>query len=203
MMKTKFLASAFVLSVAIGAVAGVAYAADPVLQRVPGVIQAVRGDMIDVSTSSGIVHTTMTPQTTVAVVTHAHPRDLKPGVFIGSTAARQPDGSFKAMEVHVFPESMRGAGQGNYPWEGPQVTMTNGAVAVLKGTKGRMMTVDYGTGTKDIMVPTSVPIVNIGPAQRSQVVKGAQVLVVGTPAGSGPLPANYVILGSPGVKPPM
>lgn len=203
MIRTKLLASAMAFSVSIGVAAGVAHAASPVLQRVPGVVQALVGDMLDITTSTGVVHTTMTPATTVAVVTHARPGDLKPGVFVGSTAVRQPDGSFKATEVHVFPESMRGSGQGNYPWEGPQVTMTNGAVAVLKGTKGRVMTVDYGTGTKDILVPDSVPIVNIGPAQRSQVVKGVQVLVVGTPAGSGPLPATFVILGSPGVKPPM
>lgn len=58
--------------------------------------------------------------------------DIKAGDYIGSAAMPRPNGTQRALEVHVFPESMRGTGEGHGPFDlEPRSTMTNGTVTVV------------------------------------------------------------------------
>jgi hypothetical protein len=97
----------------------------------------------------------------VVAVVKASLADIKDGDFIGSGAMPQPDGSQKAIEVHIFAESMRGTGEGFRPWDGaPNSTMTNGTVGnTVTGVDGPVITVKYKDGDKKIIVTPDVPIV--------------------------------------------
>ena len=85
---------------------------------------------------------------------------IKPGSFIGTAAMPQPDGTLKAREVHVFPEAMRGTGEGHRPWDlGTGGTMTNGTVGDFAVANGRMLTLTYKDGEQKVFVPENVPVI--------------------------------------------
>ena len=130
--------------------------------------------------------------------------DIKPGSFIGSAAMPQADGTQRALEVHVFPESMRGTGEGHRPFDlQPQSTMTNGTVGDLVGSKGRTLTVKYKGGEKTVIVPDDVPIVSIEPGTRALLTPGAHVIVFASKGADGSMTAISVNVGENGLTPPM
>jgi hypothetical protein len=118
----------------------------------------------------------------------------------------QADGSLVSLEVLVFPESMRGSGEGHYPWDlQPGSMMTNATVAEVgsAGAKGRRVTLRYKDGEKSIVVPEDVPIVTFEPGERSMLVPGAHVLLTATRQPDGTLTAARVAVGKDGLVPPM
>lgn len=187
------------------ALLGVAAQAAPP-PRVRGTVETVQGDMLDLATRSGQkVEMRMTADTRVLSVTNAPIGDVKPDSYVGVTASPQPDGTLKAIEVHVFAPSLRGTGDGHYPWDigGPASTMTNGAVGAVQGTSGRTITVQYKGGEKQILVPEDVPIVAMAPGDRALIKPGAKVVALATKGADGALTANAVIVGENGTAPPM
>ncbi len=153
----------------------------------------------------------LAPDTQAATVTVIPIDAVKPGSYIGTAAEAGKDGTLRALEVHVFPEAMRGTGDGHRAWDlTKKSSMTNGNVATVadkgqaKGkAKGRLLTVDYQGGTKQVLVPETVPIVAFAPAQMSQLAPGVPVFVIVQPLPGGKLGANRVTLGTNGVAPPM
>ena len=139
--------------------AGVALAAEPP-PRTRGTIERLDGDTLTLATRGGQKATfKLTPDTRIVGALDASLDAIKPDTYIGTSAAPQPDGTLKAIEVHVFPESMRGAGDGHYPWDLDGAnTMTNGAVGALAGTSGRTMTVKYQGGDRKVVVPEGTPV---------------------------------------------
>jgi len=130
---------------------------------------------------------------------------IKPGSFIGTVATQEPDGMLRASEVQVFPESMRGTGEGHRPWDlGPNSTMTNGTVGELKRiTDERMLTVVYKGGTKTVIVPPSAPIVTYEPGSPALLVPGVHVIVTATRNPDETLTAIRIGVGRDGLVPPM
>jgi len=125
--------------------------------------------------------------------------------YVGVTTRPGPNDSLIAVEVHVFPEAMRGAGEGSRPWDlAPGDLMTNGTVtgAVTK-TAGRELTVQYKEGSKTLVVPPQTPIVTFVPAQRADLKPGVKVFVIATEATDGSLSTGRVLIGKGGVTPPM
>jgi hypothetical protein len=147
--------------------------------------------------------------------------------FLGIGSEKQPDGSLRAVEITVFPESMRGAGEGNYAWNHPDIQgggrMTNGTAGSLKMTNGRVadsrmtngtvtqagsgsITLSYkdsaSTGTQAITIPPSVPIVGLEPGQRTDLTPGAHVIVFATRGAGGAMSAARVLVGKNGLVPP-
>ena len=178
----------------------------PAPMRVRATIDSVDGNTLHLTARNGSKMTVMlTPDAKVVGVSKAQLSDIKSGSFIGSAAIPQPDGTLKALEVTVFPASMKGTGEGSYAWDlGSNSTMTNGTVGDLVVSSGRTMTVDYnGTGQKKIVVPDDVPIVSLEPADRSLIKAGAHVLVVPTKAADGTLTASRINVGENGTVPPM
>jgi hypothetical protein len=115
-------------------------------------------------------------------VTEVYPvtlAEVKPGSFVGVGGMPQPDGSQRAIAVLVFPEAMRGTGEGHYPFDFlPQSTMTNATVAdVAKSPNGERLELKYKDGTKTIVVPPEAPIVSLRPGDRSMVAVGSRVAV--------------------------
>lgn len=154
---------------------------------------------------------TLAPDTQAATVTVIPIDAIKPGSYIGTAAEPGKDGVLRALEVHVFPEAMRGTGDGHRDWNlTKKSSMTNGNVATVTDqgkakakARGRLLTVDYQGGTKQVLVPDNVPIVAFAPAQMSQLAPGVPVFVIAMPVAGGKLAANRVTLGTNGVAPPM
>src|ERR1700686_4050449 len=143
-------------------VATAALAQAPQTVRLRGVIEKVDGNTVSAKSDKGDALTlNLAEKMLVVAVVKASMADIKDGDFIGSGAMPQPDGSQKAIEVHLFAESLRGAGEGFRPWDGvPNSTMTNGTVGnTVTGVDGPVITVKYKDGEKKIMVTPDVPIV--------------------------------------------
>lgn len=129
---------------------------------------------------------------------------IKPGSFIGSTAVAQPDGTLRALEVHVFPESMRGIGEGHRPFDlGAGSTMTNGTVGDVIVASGRMLKVDYKGGEKTIFVPPETPIVTYEAGSRALLVRSAHVVIFAVEGGDKGLTATRISVGKNGLVPPI
>ena len=154
----------------------------------------------------------------LSVRSAADPAKLKPGAFVGTTAVAQPDGTLLAREVHVFPESMRGTGEGHRPMDSePGSTMTNATIASIGGgtmtnatvaelsaaSKGRQLTLTYKGGEKVVIVPDNVPIVMVEPSDRALLAPGAHVVVYAATQPDGSLAADRLTVGKNGFAPPL
>ncbi len=131
--------------------------------------------------------------------------DIKPGSYVGAASTPGADGKLTAREVLIFPEAMRGNGDGHYAWDlGPNTTMTNANVdTVVQGNNGRELTLSYKGGSKTVTVPENAPVVTFTDAARSDVVAGRKVFVIAKPDGPGKYTALRVIVEKDGVVPPM
>src|SRR4249920_1028997 len=131
--------------------------------RVRGTIEKADGNVLSLKSSDGAdLKLTLTDNAMIVAVVSASMADIKEGTFLGSAAMPQPDGSQKALEVHIFPEQMRGTGEGHRPYAPvPNSTMTNGSAsgATVAGVDGSTMTLKYKDGEKKIVVPPNVPSV--------------------------------------------
>jgi hypothetical protein len=137
--------------------------------------------------------------------------DIKPGSYIGTAAMPQADGSQLALEVLVFPEAARGAGEGHRPWDlRPDSTMTNATVADLAAAPasvpgGQKLTLKYKDGEKTVIVPPGVPVVSFKPGKADEnalIVPGAKVMITAQMKDGKPT-ASRIIVGRNGFAPPM
>jgi len=191
--------------VAVLAVTGAvsAYAQEAV--RVRATIDAVNGDKVNLTTRAGDKMTvTLAPNVAVAAIVPVKLEDIKPNSFIGSAAMQQPDGTQRALEVHVFPESMRGTGEGYRPFDlQPRSTMTNGTVGEVTGTTGRTLKVTYKGGEQTIVVPPETPIVTYEPGSTALLVANSHIILFGKRAADGSVTADRIAVGKNGLVPPM
>src|SRR5215472_5538291 len=143
--------------------------------RVRGTVEKLENNMMTVKTASGPVSIRLADNFTVIGVSRAHIADLGEGKYIGTTTLGERNGALSALEVHIFPESMRGVGEGHYAWDlKPNSKMTNGNVAEVKAVgKDRMLTVKYKDGEQRVAVPANAKIVMFGPAERNELKKGS------------------------------
>ncbi len=179
--------------------------AQPAPARLRGTIASYNGKTLVLTERGGQNVTLVVPDDVrVTIVSNTTLTDVKPGSFIGSAAVAQPDGTLKALEVHIFAESMRGTGEGNRPMDiGPQTSMTNGTVGTIAGSDGRTLLVKYGSdGEKKITVPSDVPIVAYEPGTRSLLVTGTNVVIIPTKEADGTLDATRINVGKNGEKIP-
>jgi hypothetical protein len=129
---------------------------------------------------------------------------IKPGSFIGTAAVTQPDGTLKALEIQVFPESMRGVGEGHRAWDlGADSSMTNGTVGDLKVANGCTLTLTYKGGEQTVFVPQNAPIITYEPATTAALKTGAHVIVFAMQNPDKTLTATRVGVGRDGLVPPM
>jgi hypothetical protein len=186
--------------------ADVTVAAAQTPTRIRGTIESATGQALTIKSREGqTVTVTLAPNFAVVAVSKASLGDIKSGTFVGAAALPQSDGTFKAQEVLVFPEAMRGSNEGHYPWDlSPGSTMTNAAVtAMVSGNDGTALTLKHKDGEVKVVVPQAVPIVTLGPGDKSLLVPGAGVFVPASKAADGALSAGRVLVGKDGVMPPM
>ena len=199
---------ALLTALAAFAVAGtVALAQQAPTVRIRGTIDAVDGSTLSVKTREGSdVKVRMTDNVAVFAVVKTELSQIKEGSYIGVTAMPEPDGTQKAIAVHIFPESQRGAAEGFRPWDlRANSTMTNATVAeTVKGTDGQNILVRYKDGEKKVVVPPDTPVVTFVASDKSEVKPGAKIIIFSAnKKDDGTLEAARVNVGRDGLAPPM
>jgi len=184
-----------------------AWSQQPPTVRVRGTIEAVDGSLLTVKSRDGNeLKVRMTDNVAVVGVAKIAMSEIKQGSYIGVAAMPEPDGTQKALAVHIFPEAQRGVAEGFRPWDlRPNSTMTNATVAEsVAGTDGQSILVKYKDGEKKVLVPPGTPIVTFVPGEKSELKPGANILIFGAiKKEDGTLEANRVNVGRDGITPPM
>jgi hypothetical protein len=178
----------------------------PSPSRVRGTIEEVNGETLAVKSRSGEdVKLHMTGDIKVVGITKIPLSDVKVGSFIGTTTVPGPDGIQNAVEVHVFPEDMRGTGEGSRPWDlRPNSSMTNATVAEsVVGNDGHTLLVKYKDGEKKVLVSPETPVVTYVPAGKSDLKAGAKVIAFTKKLPDGSFETSRVSVGRDGLTPPM
>lgn len=174
--------TSFAVLTAVAAFAALpAWAQQPQTVRLRGTIETIAGHTVTAKSDKGAaLKLDLADKVMVVAVVKASLADIKPGDFVGSGAMPQADGTQKAIEVHIFAESMRGTGEGFHPWtHGPTSTMTNGTVgATVTGVNGPVLTVKYKDGEQKIVVPPDAPVVRYQIADLSAIKPGAPFAVL-------------------------
>ena len=176
---------------------------------VRGKISAVEKQALKVTTSAGEVLLKLPDDVRIGGVEAAQLSDIAAGNYVGATAVKQGDGSLKALEVHIFPESSRGTGEGHRPWDlQPGSTMTNANVekveqVAVEKIQGQLLTLKYKDGEQKIFIPPGTPIVKNVPGDRSLLKPGTGVYVAAVRAEDGTLTAIRITAGVGGIMPPM
>jgi len=191
------------LAIALTLAASVA-SAQPPPARVRGVIQALEGQTLVVATpNDDVVRLVLTDMTGINGLEKRSMADITDNTFIGTTAVKDRNGRWEATEVHIFPEAMRGAGEGHYAWDLPDSTMTNGAATgVASKGRGGTLSVRYAGGTVEVDVTRRTEIVALTMGTRALLVPGATVMALAVPGDGGAM-AVAIIAETNGVKPPM
>jgi hypothetical protein len=175
--------------------------------RVRGTIERIEGPVYVVKSRDGTeVKLTVTDNPLFVAIVKATMADIKPGMFVGSTGMTQPDGSQKAIEVHIFPESMRGTGEGHYDWDlKPNTKMTNANVEqTVAGTDGPVLTVKYKDGEKKLLVTPETAVVSYVNGSKDDLKPGIKVFIGAAkkqPDGTAQTPR--ITYGKDGLTPPM
>jgi len=178
----------------------------PTPTRVRGTIQGVDGDVVAVKSRSGEdVKLRMTSDVRLVGIIKISLADIKLGSFIGTTTVPGPDGRQDALEVHVFPENMRGTGEGSRPYDlKPNSTMTNATVAEqVAGTDGQTLLIKYKDGEKKVTVLPDTPVVTYVPADKSDLKAGAKIIAFVKQLPDGSFETNRISVGRDGLTPPM
>jgi hypothetical protein len=195
-----------VAALALSLVSTLALAQQPSTVRIRGTIEAVDGPVLTIKTREGSdTKVKMTDDAAVFAVVKTSLSEIKEGSYIGVTGMPQPDGTQKAIAVHIFPENQRGAAEGFRPWDRqPNSTMTNATVAqTVKGTDGQNILVKYKDGEKKVVVPPETPVVTFVASDKSEVKPGAHIIIFGATKKDDMLEANRVNVGRDGITPPM
>jgi hypothetical protein len=195
------------LLTAVSVLGSMASAQQPPTVRIRGTIEAVDGPMLAIKSREGSdIKVRMTDNVAVFGVVKTALSEIKPGSYIGVSAMPEPDGTQKALAVHIFPENQRGAAEGFRPWDlRAGSTMTNATVAeTVAGTDGQNILVKYKDGEKKVLVPPDTPIVTFVVGDKSEVKPGAKIIIFGAAKKEdGTLEANRVNIGRDGITPPM
>jgi len=174
--------------------------------RLRGTVERIDRTHLIVKTNTGqSMNVKLADNYVVVGIAKASLADVASGKFIGTTTVGERDGALVALEVHIFPENMRGTGEGHYDWDlRPDSKMTNANVAnVTSMGKDRVLTVQYKGGEKKVLVPESAVIVSFTPTERSELKPGARVFAVTQRQPDGSLTAARVNVGLKGQVPPM
>ena len=196
-----FIAAALTLF----AVTSIANAQDTV--RLRGTVDRIEGPMYVLKLRDGTeAKVSLAENGRVVAIVKASLSDIKQGSFVGSTGMPQADGSQKAIEVHIFPETMRGTGEGHYPWDlRPQSTMTNANVEqTVAGVDGQMLTLKYKDGEKKILVTPDTMIVTYVKGDKNEITPGTKIFIAAAKKQTdGTFQAPRINYGKNGLGPPM
>jgi hypothetical protein len=192
------------LLVAVGATASAQEA-----MRIRGTVVSLEGSTLTVAGAASTYKVALPDNVRVTWIEKSSLAKVGPNSYIGTVAVPQPDGTLRATEVQLFPEAMRGVGEGSRPWDSvPNSSMTNATVDTITDTKvdkvdGRFMTVKYQDGEKKVFVPATVPVITYAPGDKAALTRGAHVIILGQKTADGSFSAANVNVGKGGLVPPM
>ena len=172
--------------------------------RIRGTIERIEGPVYVIKNREGAeLKLTLTDNPLFVAISPSIMTDIKPGMFVGSAGMMQPDGTQKAFEVHIFPESMRGTGEGHYDWDlKPQSKMTNGNVEqTVSGVDGPVLSVKYKDGEKKLVVTPETVVVTYVPGNKDEVKPGTKVFVGAKKQPDGTFQAPRITYGRNGAGP--
>ena len=185
----------------------IAAAQAPDVVRVRGTIAGVDGNMLDVKSRDGApIKVKLADDVKVLAVDRKSLADVKQGVFVGITAMPQPDGTQRAVEIHIFPEALRGTGEGHRPWDlMPNSTMTNANIdSEVTGNDGKELVLKHKDGETKFVVPANVEVVMFAPAAVADLKPGERIFIAaGKKLPDGSVEAPRIVVGRNGVNPPM
>jgi len=174
--------------------------------RIRGEIEKVDGGMVTVKARDGsMMNVKLADNARIMAFVKASPADIKPNSYIGVTAMPEPDGTQKAIAVHIFLEGQRGTGEGFRQWDlRPNSTMTNANVeSKVASVDGDVVMVKYKDGEKKVIVSKDTPVVAYAPGEMSEVKPGAQIIIFAAQKqADGTYSAPAINIGR-GVAPPM
>jgi hypothetical protein len=194
--------SGFALIIAVSTAA----AQQPQFVRLRGAIESVDAQTLTVKGRDGTVMSMKLPEgIAVRGLEKKSVADVKQGGFVGITAMPQADGSQKAVEIHIFPEAMRGTGEGHRPWDlMPNSTMTNGSIdSAVTAVDGNELVLKYKDGEKKFIIPANVEVVMFVPGSVADLKPGEKVFVAAKKLPDGTLEPQFITVGHNGVNPPM
>jgi hypothetical protein len=201
------LLATLALTAAVGATA---FAQAPAPSRIRGTIVSFTGGVLTVQGVGTTYKVALPDNVAVTWITKSDLANIGPNSFVGTVAVPQADGTLKAVEVQIFPEALRGRGEGNRPWDSvPNSSMTNATVdtiasATVDKVDGRVMVIKYKDGEKKVFVPANVPVITYVPADKAALTPGAHIIIVAaTKADDGTYTTTGVNVGKDGLVPPM
>ena len=174
--------------------------------RIRGTVEKLDGQALTVKSREGQELTiTLAPNVTVAYLVKKSLGDIKAGDFVATTSSKGTDGKNHSVELRIFPEAMRGLGEGQYAWDlMPESLMTNATVAGITGApQGQTLKVTYKGSESEIVVGPDTPIFGYGAGDTSLLKPGAAIFIVALKNPEGSLSASRVTAEKDGVKPPM
>jgi hypothetical protein len=195
------------LGVMVAMATAASFAQPPQVVRVRGTIEAVDGNVLAVKTREGaMLKIRVAENVAVRGIIRAALGDIKENSYIGVTGIPQPDGSQKAVEIHIFPEPLRGTGEGFRPWDLlPGSTMLNATVVqMVKGVDGESITLKYKDGERKVIVTKDTVIVTYIPGSKEELKPGAKIFIGGArKLDDGMLETAAISVGRDGLTPPM
>ncbi len=179
---------------------------DAAPKRLRGAIESVDGQTLSIKPADGAVFALkLTDGAKIVGAVKASLAEVKPGSYVGVANQVDAEGKQTAVEVHIFPEAMRGTGDGQRAWDlGKSSKMTNGAVGGTKvtGVEGQTLDITYKGGQSTIQVGPTTQIMRFEPATATLLKPGAHVFVREAKAGpDGTLQAGYIVVGEDGLVP--
>jgi hypothetical protein len=178
--------------------------------RIRGTITSFAGGVLTVAGAASTYKVTIPDNARIQWIVKSQLSSIGPNTYVGTVAVPQPDGSLRATEVQIFPEALRGVGEGSRPWDTiPNSSMTNATVETIAPetvdkVSGQTLLVKYKDTEKKVFVPANAPIVTFVNADKSALTPGAHVLILNaTTAADGTLTTTGVQVGKDGLTPPM
>ena len=185
--------SAYALFVALLAASAAALAQNTL--AVMGTVEKIVTGSITVKSESGSETFKLAPDVVIVQNKPATLSDIKPNDFVASAAVRKEDGKLYSTELRIFPDIMRGVGEGQRPMNDPRnQTMTNATVtgtAIAGGSN--TLKVKFAGGESELIVGPEVPVTAIVPVERSLVKPGVKARVQGAKTADGAV-ANRITL---------
>jgi len=204
-MTTKLLLAGALIAL-LAVPAGAQQAPQGTPTRIRGTVEKLDGQALTVKPREGQqVTVTLAPNVTIGYLVKKSLADIKAGDFVASTSTKGTDGKNHSVELRIFPEAMRGVGEGQYAWDlVPESLMTNATVSGVTGApQGQILKVTYKGGESELIVGPDTPIFAYGSADTSLLKPGAAIFIVAFKKDDGTLSAGRVTAEKDGIKPPM
>jgi len=179
----------------------------PAPVRVRGTVEKLDGQNLTVKSRDGqSLAIALAPNIIVSYLTKKSAGDIKTGDFVASTGIKGTDGKLHAIEVRIFPENLRGVGEGQYPWDlKPDSIMTNATVGTItKSPQGNVVKVSYKGSESEFTIDPDTPVYGTATDGDTSLLKpGVAVFVIAQKQDDGKMTSSRLYPEKDGIKPSM